>query len=256
MADNRKLIKKIEAAQDCCINLATGGEASYEDYEAHRSKLVSEPLLQGHLPSWLLQCRYGAQFWSLMKKTSPHYSGRREFIWEHFSQLFEFVENRGVEPTLLSIDQILKTCTSQSVSDAWKRCFERREHDPEGAITSARSMLESTCKHILNELGVSYSEKNDLPKLYKKVANALSLSPDQHKEQIFKQILGGCGTVVTGLASLRNAFGDAHGKSKTRPKPSSRHAELAINLAGSISSFLISTLEQRKTYRRVLATKK
>jgi hypothetical protein len=247
VADTRKLIKKREVAQDCCLKLATGGEASYEDYEAHRSKLVSEPLLQGHLPLWLLQCRYGSQFWSLMKKTSPRYSGRRKFIWEHFGKLIEFVENQGVKPNLLSIDQMLKICTSQSVSDAWNRCFERREHDPEGAITSARSMLESTCKHILDELGELYSEKNDLPKLYKKAANALSLSPDQHKEQIFKQILGGCGSVVTGLASLRNAFGDAHGKSKISPKPSPRHAELAINLAGSISSFLISTFEQRKT---------
>ena len=240
------MVQNIEAAQKCCIALATGGNASYEDYEAHRSNLLSNPLIQGHLSSWLVEYRYGAQFWSFMKKTSRHYKERREFLWNDFNKLLTFVETCGVEPTSLSIDQMLKTCTSLSVSDAWKRCFERREQDPEGAITSSRAMLEAVCKYVLDEMNKPYSEKDDLPMLYKSAASTLSLSPDQHKEKIFKQILGGCGSVVNGLASMRNAFGDAHGKGKQPLKPSARHAELAINLSGSISSFLIATFEQRK----------
>jgi len=246
MSDSPDVIKAIEAAQDSFVSLATGGGQSYEDYEKHRSNLVSEPLLQGRLPVWLIKCRWGSQFWSFMKATSPTYQGRREFLWEHFGKVLDFVEHSGVELASLTVEQMLQVCNSETIAQAWKRCCERRENDPEGAITSARAMLESTCKHILDELGEQYSGKEDLPKLYKKTASALSLSPDQHNEQIFKQILGGCGSVVTGLASLRNAFGDAHGKGQSPARPSPRHAELAINLSGSISSFLLSTFEQRK----------
>lgn len=249
MPDTQKLNQKIQEAQEYCLKIATGGgHEIYKDYKAKRSNLLSEPLLLGHVPSWLIQCRDGAQFWNLMKNTSRHYKERREFIWKSFGNLFDFVEKLGVEPTSISIEQMLQKCTSQNVSEAWNRCLERREREPEGAITSARTMLEATCKHILDELGEGYSDNDDLPKLYKRTASALSLSPDQYKEQIFKQILSGCGSVVTGLASLRNVFGDAHGKGKRHKKPSPRHAELAINLSGAISSFLISTFEQRITH--------
>ena len=85
--------------------------------------------------------------------------------------------------------------------------------------------------------------ENDLPKLYGLTAELLNLSPSQHTEQIFKQILGGCKSVVEGLGALRNKLSDAHGKGKKAPKPSPRHAELAVNLAGAMATFIVSTWE-------------
>lgn len=51
--------------------------------------------------------------------------------------------------------------------------------------------------------------------------------------------------VANGLAALRNAFGDAHGKAPNAPKPAARHADLAINLAGTLATFLMATYEDR-----------
>ncbi len=246
MSDIQSILARIKAAQSCCIDLATGGGTTYEDYEYKRAELLSEPLLQPYLPEWLVRCCYGGQFWSLMKETSPTYQGRREFLWSEFESLIDLIVKRGIEPTSLSLEESLKKCSSKNVSEAWSRCFQRREDDPEGAITSARTMLESVCKFILEEHGVSHSSKDDLPKLYKRTASVLNLSPGRYNEQIFKQILTGCGSVVNGLASLRNAFGDAHGKGSRQVKPSKRHAELAVNLAGTISAFLISTHEKNR----------
>jgi hypothetical protein len=103
------------------------------------------------------------------------------------------------------------------------------------------------CKHILDEYGIAYDEKDDLPKLYGLTAEQLKLSPSQHTEQIFKQILGGCKSVVEGLGALRNKLSDAHGKGKKSAKPSPRHAELAVNLAGSMATFIVSTWEKRNS---------
>jgi len=125
----------------------------------------------------------------------------------------------------------------------WDKALKRRAEDPEAAITSARTLVETVCKYILDSLKIEYEDSLELPKLYKLTAQQLNLAPEQHHEAIFKQILGGCQTVIEGLGALRNKLSDAHGKSITQVKPSSRHAELAVNLAGSMSVFLLETFK-------------
>ena len=85
----------------------------------------------------------------------------------------------------------------------------------------------------------------DSPRLYRVTAEALTLAPSQHTEQVFKQILGGCTSVVEGLGSLRNRLGDSHGKGKKGVKPAPRHAELAVNLAGAMAIYLVETWKIR-----------
>ena len=148
---------------------------------------------------------------------------------------------------MIKMAEILKHVNSSTVADGWKSAFQRCASDPEGAITSSRTLIESVCKHILERLNITYNEKDDLPKLYRQTTEQLNLSPSQHTEQIFKQILGGCQAVVDGLGAIRNKYGDAHGKGTKYKKPSVRHAELAVNLGGAMTSFLISTFEELKT---------
>ena len=58
---------------------------------------------------------------------------------------------------------------------------------------------------------------------------------------MFRQILGGVTAVVEGLGALRNRLSDAHGKGPKPARPSDRHAQLAVNLAGALATFLIET---------------
>jgi len=137
---------------------------------------------------------------------------------------------------------------SQFITETWRKARDRRHSDPDGAITAARSLLESVCKHILDEFGVEYPENADLPKLYGTAAKELNLAPSQHTEEVFKKILGGAHSVVDGLANLRNRLGDAHGQGKRPVKPAPRHAELAVNMAGSLASFLLATFEAKSKH--------
>lgn len=127
----------------------------------------------------------------------------------------------------------------------WARALERREGDPEGAVTAARALLETVCKRILDETGDAYDDTADLPKLYGVTAEKLSLAPSQHTEPAFKAILGNCHSVVNGLATLRNRVGDAQGRGGKPVRPSPRQAALAVNLAGAMSMFLVQTFEER-----------
>lgn len=61
--------------------------------------------------------------------------------------------------------------------------------DPEGAITATRTTLEGVCKHICDEREVAYDDAWDLAKLYKAAASAMEIAPDQHSQQVIKQIL-------------------------------------------------------------------
>ncbi len=101
----------------------------------------------------------------------------------------------------------------------WQKANERKNSDPEGAITIARTLIESLLKHILDERGISYGDNIELSELYKEVAKFLNLAPEQHQEQIFKQILGGANGIISGLGAMRNKLGDAHGTTKTKIKP-------------------------------------
>ena len=147
---------------------------------------------------------------------------------------------------LVSLQGHLQAVNSQSIRDDWLRMLQAAEQDPEDAITSARAVIESTCKSILDELQIPYEHGWKLSRLYKKTAQALQLSPEGYREQVFKQILGGMFSVAHGLAEVRNAFGDAHGKGKHPVRASARHARLAVNTAGTLAVFLLETFEARQ----------
>ena len=156
------------------------------------------------------------------------------------------MSGRHRKPADTDISKALRSCDPEGVHEVWQKALERRERDPDGAITAARSLLETVCKHILDEAGAVYeADKIELPELYKLTAKQLNLAPSDHTEAIFKQILGGVASVVHGLGAARNRLGDAHGQTKAAAKAAPRHAALAVNLAGAVALFLVETSSAR-----------
>jgi hypothetical protein len=239
------LVEKVETLQNMLVSVATGG-GSDDGYEDLRHELVGNPLTKGGLPKFVHTCRSLSQFWQFIKHEYPTYAERRQYLWAEFRPLLDALESRPGSPVQPSDEQLLSKLNAEAVQTVWHRALERRVSDPEGAITSARALLETVCKHLLDDLAVPYDDAADLPKLYRLTSDALNIAPSQHTEQVFKQILGGCTSVVEGLGSLRNRLGDAHGGGKLKVKPAPRHAQLAVNLAGSMTSFLVATWEAHK----------
>jgi hypothetical protein len=246
MGSYEELFDKVEALQNLLVAHATGGVGDDEEYKQLRAELLAESILRDRLPRFLRTHRDLGQFWQYIKRQFSTYQERREYLWGEFSSTLQMLEERAAAPSDAGIAEALEILNSETVHQAWQRALDRRLDDPEGAITAARSLLESVCKHVLDELTVPYEDAVELPKLYKLVADALQLAPSQHTEQVFKQILGACTAIVEGLGALRNRLGDAHGKGKAPVRPAARHAELAVNLAGATATFLVATLEARK----------
>ena len=242
-----ELLEQVHILEDGLVQYATGGggfgETSYEDL---RKVVITDARSRKLVPEFVKANRSLPQFWNFIKGRFAHYSERREFIWGEFAPLHDELEGKGHVPADKHVSDVLSKFDVENVHAVWQKALERRKEDPEGAITSARTLLEAVCKHILDEAGVAYEDGDDLPKLYKTVAAQLNLAPSQHTEAIFKQILGGCTSVVEGLGALRNKLSDSHGKGPRGAKPDTRHAELSVNLAGSMATFLIETWDRSK----------
>ncbi len=245
MTSARELTTLVRRLHDVCEGIATGGQARYEDYDVARQGILEESSLTNAMPDWLRAARTGSQYWAFIKRKFRTYADRREFLSAEFDPLFSVAEIGGSGPVVAAVTKLSEVGTPKSVQAAWQKCLERRDRDPEGAITAARTMLESCCKCILDDCGVPLKGTEDLPKLYGLVAEQLKLSPGAHEEKVFKQILGGCHAVVEGLGTLRNRLGDAHGRGSRPIRPTARHAQLAVNLAGAMSTFLIETNLER-----------
>jgi hypothetical protein len=246
------LLDKVRQFEGIFIACATGGKTSDEDYSKLRLELLKDTAVQNLLPSFVKDFNELQKFWGFIREIKT-YADRREFIWGQFRPVIASLEEKdisGSQPADDDISTLLINFDTKHIYIAWEKARERRNHDPEGAITMARTLIESVCKHILDKKGISYKhkdkdkDKDDLPELYYKTASALNVAPDQYQEEAFKKIFGGCQRVIDGLNNLRNRLGDAHGKGEEALKPSPHQAALAVNLAGSMAAFLVATWEE------------
>lgn len=238
--------------QQLLINRCTkDGETNDSHYKVLREYFLSRNDTKSKLPSWVRTSRDLGQFWQYIKPKLGTYAERREFIWEEFHSLLDYLESGENSLHALVVEDKLNELDSEYIKLTWNRAIERIPDDPEGAITLSRTLLESALKYIADELELEYSKNTDLHDLYKMVVERLNLLPSQYTEKIFRQILGGCSAIVSGLGCLRNDLGDAHGKGKSHYKPMSRHAELAVNLSGSMCLFLLNTYKWNKENERL-----
>lgn len=226
------------------IAAATGGTHDQWQYQQIRERLL-ESRVAAQLPEFVRRYRSLGQFWDFIKRKFAKYQERRDFLHEQFDPLI-LQEEKGSSPVDGTATPVLNTIDSEYIKRTWTKALERRVTDPDGAITAARTLLESVCKHVLDDHGEPYDEKADLPQLYAVTAKKLTLAPSQHAETDFKRILGGCHSVIEGLGGLRNRMSDAHGQGKKNFRAAPRHAELAVNLAGAMAAFLFATAKERR----------
>jgi len=235
-------LERAEYLQNILLSTATGGPQEDPHYKLLRQYFADNHTTLDILPKFIRTSRDLSQFWSFIKAQFPTYQERRNFIWGEFSPLMDFLEGKNSKPSDTSISEVLKSFDEDGIHRVWAKALERRKTDPEGAITMARTLLETVCKHILDNSNVAYErDKIELPDLYKLTSKELNIAPSQHTQEIFKQILGGVSSVVIGLGALRNRLGDAHGQGKLPVRPAERHAHLAVNLAGATAIFLVET---------------
>ena len=121
--------------------------------------------------------------------------------------------------------------------------------DPAAAISSSKNLVESLFRIILDRSSVAYGQREDIPQLYRRVADLLELKansvPDSAKgSESAQQILRTLVTTIQSMAEPRNELGIGHGQS-TRSAALARHARLALNATVTVVEFILDTWHVR-----------
>lgn len=178
---------KMEAIQSVLVSSATGGFADDLAYQALRKYILGDPLLKELAPAFLKDCRSLDEFWPFIKGLYGHYAERRKFVWDSFRPMFERIEETSSVPSDQSVSEILQTFDPESIHRIWLRAMDRRDADPEGAITLARTLLESVCKHILGSVTLRKAAKSASPTFARqcfrqKTVRSMSIPPVRQHE--------------------------------------------------------------------------
>lgn len=125
------------------------------------------------------------------------------------------------------------------------------EDDPALAIGTAKELVETVCKTILEQRQIAFPDDADVGQLVKETRKALGLIPESIPNsskgaESIRRILSNLGNVAQGLAELRNLYGTGHGKGGATKGLSPRHARLAVGAAATLSTFLFETHLERE----------
>ena len=123
------------------------------------------------------------------------------------------------------------------------------ESDPELAIGTAKDIVESVCKTILEQRGVQLPNPS-MSALTKATTKELKLAediPDQAKGvEVTRRILHSLGSIFDGINELRDLYGTGHGREAHRSRVSPRHARLAVGAAATVVRFLLETHNEQR----------
>ena len=118
------------------------------------------------------------------------------------------------------------------------------ERVPDFAFDLAKTLIESVCKTILEDIGHPARATWDAPKVMRETTTYLAILPAGHpnaakaRDSITKT-LNGLHTTVRGLCELRNNYGlSSHGRDGFSARLELQHAVLAAQAADTIVSFL------------------
>lgn len=192
---------------------------------------------------------------------------RITYLKRAFSSLRECVKQDGFEyknGRLMPIGKTTQLLRMQTIADSFAaqeihRQIDRMEEglisDPALAIGTAKELIETTCKTILQERQAQVPDSWDIGELVRETRRNLCLLPDDIPNatkgvESIRKLLGGLGSIAQGLGELRSLYGTGHGKPGASKSIDRRLAGLAVGSALTLATFLFETHTERGTSPR------
>jgi hypothetical protein len=152
-------------------------------------------------------------------------------------------------PGVAAVRSILAGTDPSYVAQQITRMEAAVVNDPALAIGTAKELIETVCKTILEARGIAFSKTAELSELVKSTAKTLELTPNDVPDKakaadIIKRLLNNLGSITQGIAELRNQHGTGHGKKAGTKSLGSRHAKLAVGAASTLAVFFVETHDE------------
>lgn len=199
---------------------------------------------------------------NVLASLEDHAENGQEWAANAFKSLKKWIERDGFSYATGKLTAVGKHHALEHISDAVRpfdlpelhRQIQRMqaavEDDPALAIGTAKELVESVCKTILEQRQISFPEDADIGQLVKEARKALGLIPESIPNsakgaESIRRLLSNLGNVAQGLGELRNLYGTGHGKGGAVKGLYPRHARLAVGTAATLSTFLFETHTER-----------
>lgn len=155
-------------------------------------------------------------------------------------------------PRTDGIEQHAQAFNAKHLQQQISRMDAAVETDPSLAIGTAKELIETCCKTILEARGVDVDDNANIPALTKLVLHQLELVPDNvsHSSrggEATKRVVQSLASTIGGLAELRNLYGTGHGKSGQSAGLTPRHARLTVGASVAVAGFLFDTHMEQST---------
>lgn len=153
----------------------------------------------------------------------------------------------GVAAPTDEVKNFMRDRSLASLDDSFHRIVRNVNDDPPAALDAACSLVESFCKHYIEEhQHLDMPPKLSISPLWKVVQTDLGLDPAQQSDEDIKRILSGLTSVVHGLGSFRTHAGAAHGRGARPYRARPRHARLVLHAAHTLVHFALETWMERE----------
>lgn len=178
------------------------------------------------------------------------WQARRDLLEDLFESTYkelETLESRLAGPKIEE-EFIASLRNPAAIREQLARLARIAQSDPPLAIGTAKELIESTAKTVLETRGKRVNDKEDLPALVNQAQEAVGLHPSSARPgpdgtDAVKRILGGLMNITAGLGELRNrGYGTGHGPAGERVGLRPRHARLAVNAVMTWCSIMLDTL--------------
>ena len=153
-------------------------------------------------------------------------------------------------PDLTHLTEIAEHFDSKHLQKEISRMEYSVEHDPDLAIGTAKELIETICKTILNERGISLGTNPDLSELTKATFKELKLTPEDipaanKGADSIKRILSNLASVSNEINNLRNLYGTGHGKIANALGLDARHSKLVVGSSATLVRFLFESHQEQ-----------
>lgn len=120
----------------------------------------------------------------------------------------------------------------------------KHDADPAAAIGAAKELAETVCKTVLHARGVSYSKDDELPRLAKRMMEAIDVVPagfaaSAEATKTLQRLLSNLANIPHCLAELRNLSGSGHGREASFRALGPAYARLAADSAATFAAFIV-----------------
>ena len=142
------------------------------------------------------------------------------------------------------IKAVAASLQSSNLYEDLRRLERVGDREPGEAIALAKEIVESCCKLILDDRGIAYREKADIPELLKLLRKEIQIMPQDINENAraaseIRQVLTSLGQIAHALGPIRNAYGKGHGRGRDFRGLEPRHARLAVGAASTFVDFVL-----------------